>query len=91
MNPSLFGDFGNKILGILDVLAENWNQRGVLLREELFRHRTAFLAHTHLLGVKQKTLHIARWASTRHVGHAKEGTGLWTDLAAIVLKGDLIA
>ena len=90
MNPSSRGDLGNQVLRILDIVLQNRDHRSVLLREELLRYRTAFLAHTYLLGMKQETLDVTRWIATLHEGNRKKGAGLWADLAAIVLKSNLI-
>ena len=90
MNPSSRSNLGDQVLWILDVVLQNGDHWSVLLREELLRYRTAFLAHTHLLGMEQETLDITRWISALHEGNRKEGAGLWANLAAIVLESNLI-
>ena len=90
MNPACCGHFGDQVLRVLNVVLQDGDHRSVLLREELLGHRTAFLTHTDLLRMKQKALHITRGITTLHVRDREERTRLGADLAAVVLKGNLV-
>jgi hypothetical protein len=67
MNPSRRSHLGDQILRVLNIVLENRDERGVLLREELLRNCTTFLAHANLLGVQEQTFYVSGGVSTSHV------------------------
>jgi len=90
MNPACRRHLGDKVLWVLNILLQDGDHRGILLREELLGYRTALLTHADLLRMKQKALHITRGVTALHVRNGKEGTRLRADLATVVLKGNLV-